>query len=133
MAKMQTAIAARSGLTAPELVEIPQPDVAALRSDDVLCRTLELGVCGTDREILDSARPQTPPGSDILVLGHECLARVEAVGEAVTDWQIGDLVVPAVRRSVPGATRRLDLLPLGKFVERGIWFEHGFSALWWLE
>jgi threonine dehydrogenase-like Zn-dependent dehydrogenase len=131
---MQTAIAARTGSTVPELVEIPCPRLpSGFGSDDILCRTLELGICGTDREILHAASPWTPPGSPFLVLGHECIARVEAVGDAVSDWQVGDLVVPAVRRSLPGETRRLDYLPLGKFTERGIWSEHGFSAPLWLD
>lgn len=133
MPRMQTAVGARNGLTAPELVEVPSPDTVALGRDDVLCRTLELGICGTDREILHSAAPSTPPGSDFLVLGHECLATVEAVGDAVQGWQPGDLAVPAVRRSLPDTTRRLDFLPLGKYVERGIWSEHGFSAPRWLD
>ena len=131
---MQTAIAARTGSTIPELVEIPCPHLPeGCGSDDILCRTLELGICGTDREILHSASPWTPAGSPFLVLGHECLARVEAVGDAISDWQVGDLAVPAVRRSLPGETHRLDYLPLGKFTERGIWSEHGFSAPQWLD
>ncbi|MEO8496441.1 MAG: alcohol dehydrogenase catalytic domain-containing protein [Planctomycetota bacterium] len=130
---MQTAIAARTGSAVPELIEISSPEPLAGRGAEVLCRTLELGICGTDREILQSTHPATPPGSEFLVLGHECLARIEAVGEAVSGWQVGDLVVPAVRRSLPGETRRLDYLPLGKFVERGIWSEHGFSAPLWLD
>ncbi|MDA1049019.1 MAG: alcohol dehydrogenase catalytic domain-containing protein [Planctomycetota bacterium] len=131
---MQTAIAARTGSTVPELVEIPCPPPPGTGGcDDILCRTIELGICGTDREILHSANPWTPPGSPFLVLGHECIARVEAIGDAVSDWQVGDLVVPAVRRSLPGQTRRLDYLPLGKFTERGIWSEHGFSAPRWLD
>lgn len=131
---LQTAIGARTGSVIPELVEIPCPQsVNRQGSNDVLCRTLELGICGTDREILHSANPSTPPGSHFLVLGHECVARVEAVGDGVSEWQVGDLVVPAVRRSLPGETRRLDYLPLGKFTERGIWSEHGFSAPLWLD
>jgi glucose 1-dehydrogenase len=92
-----------------------------------------LGVCGTDREILHSANPWVPPGEKFLVLGHECLAEVIAVGEGVTEYRAGDLVVPAVRRPKPGETRRLDYLPLGKFTERGIWSEHGFSVPQWLD
>lgn len=133
MAGMQTGVAARRGTTAPELVEIPRPEASAVGADEVLCRTLQLGICATDREILRSAEPWTPPGSDFLVLGHECLGRIEAVGERVTACQVGDLVVPTVRRASPGAARRPDFLPLGEFVERGIWSEHGFSAPWWLD
>ncbi|HEX5103958.1 MAG TPA: zinc-binding dehydrogenase, partial [Pirellulaceae bacterium] len=51
----------------------------------------------------------------------------------VSEYRIGDLVVPAVRRAKPGQTRRLDYLPLGAFTERGIWSEHGFSQPLWLD
>jgi threonine dehydrogenase-like Zn-dependent dehydrogenase len=99
----------------------------------VLCRTLELGICGTDREILHSAEPAVPEDAPFLVLGHECLARVETVGAGVAEWQPGDLCVPLVRRAVPGTKRRPDMLPWGQFVERGIYREHGFSAPLWLD
>jgi glucose 1-dehydrogenase len=125
------AVSARPGSTQPQIIEVPPP--AAPGAGEVLCRTLELGICGTDREILHSANPWTPPGDDFLVLGHESLARIEAVGSGVSEYQIGDLVVPAVRRAKPGQTRRLDYLPLGAFTERGIWSEHGFSQPLWLD
>jgi threonine dehydrogenase-like Zn-dependent dehydrogenase len=41
--------------------------------------------------------------------------------------------VPVVRRSLPGQTRRVDLLPFGAFTERGIVREHGFSQSLWLD
>ncbi len=125
------AVSARIGSTQPQLCEVSPP--AAPGPGEVLCRTLELGICGTDREILHSANPWTPPGADFLVLGHECVARVEAAGEGVTEFRAGDLVVPAVRRAKPGQSRRLDYLPLGAFTERGIWSEHGFSQPLWLD
>ncbi|MGI8977641.1 MAG: alcohol dehydrogenase catalytic domain-containing protein [Pirellulaceae bacterium] len=125
------AIAAFPGSTLPGIVAMPEP--CAPSPGEVLCRTLELGVCGTDREILHSANPWVPPGEKFLVLGHECLGEVLAVGAGVTEYSPGDLVVPAVRRPKPGETRRLDYLPLGKFTERGIWSEHGFSVPRWLD
>lgn len=125
------AIAAFPGSTLPAIVTVPEPRSPGIR--EVLCRTMELGVCGTDREILHSANPWVPPGEKFLVLGHECLGEVLAVGEGVTEYRPGDLVVPAVRRPKPGETRRLDYLPLGKFTERGIWSEHGFSVPLWLD
>jgi threonine dehydrogenase-like Zn-dependent dehydrogenase len=100
---------------------------------EVLCRTVELGVCGTDREILHSAKPLAPPGEDILVLGHECLGTVESVGPGVTGFRRGDLVIPIVRRALPNQTGRVDLLPFGAYVERGIVREHGFSPPLWLD
>lgn len=119
-------IAAITGSSQPRFVEAapPRDPVAG----EVLCRTLELGVCGTDREILLSEKPWLPANEPYLILGHECLARIEAVGDGVCDFAVGDLVVPAVRRPFAGQTRRLDLLPFGTFTERGIVQEHGFSV-----
>ena len=125
------AIACRTGVTQPQLIDVPATREPA--AGEVLCRTLQLGICGTDREILHSANPWTPVGDDYLVLGHECLGRVEIVGPGVFEYREGDLVVPAVRRANPGETRRLDYLPLGAFTERGIWSEHGFSQPTWLD
>ena len=64
------AIAAQTGFTRPVMVDASGPAEPA--EGQVLCRTLELGVCGTDREILLSAKPWTPVGEDRLILGHEC-------------------------------------------------------------
>jgi threonine dehydrogenase-like Zn-dependent dehydrogenase len=125
------AIAAQTGSTQPRFVEAPEPRAPA--AGEVLCRTLELGVCGTDREILKSAKPWVPAGEDRLILGHECLAKIEAVGPDVADYRAGDLVIPVVRRALPGHSRRPDLLPFGAFVERGIVREHGFSLPLWID
>src|SRR5439155_27097711 len=102
------AIAALTGSTQPQLIDVPPP--CAPRRGEVLCQTLELGVCGTNREILHSAAPWTPSGEDRLILGHECLARIEAVGDGLTGFLPGDLVVPVVRRAAAGQTRRVNLL-----------------------
>src|SRR5262245_8971309 len=125
------AIAAFTGSTQPRVINIAPPEEPG--AGQVLCRTLELGVCGTDREILHSAAPWTPPGEDRLILGHECLARIEAVGPEVDLFSAGDLVVPVVRRPIATSARRADLLPFGQFVERGIVRMHGFSQPLWLD
>jgi threonine dehydrogenase-like Zn-dependent dehydrogenase len=126
-------IAAFAGSNAPQFVEVPKP--RPIQADEVLCRTLELGVCGTDREILHSRRPLAPPGDEFLVLGHECLARIEQVGAAVGELKAGDLVVPAVRRRTPDAPpqTRVDLLSFQHYTERGIVHEHGFSTPLWID
>lgn len=129
---MLPAIAARSGSIEPVFTPAPLPNEPD--SDEVLCETLELGVCGTDREILHSKRPWMPPGEEQLILGHECLARIIATGSSVTKFRVGDFVVPVVRRKTRPDPRRVDLLPFGDaFVERGIYREHGFSAAQWLD
>ncbi len=128
----QRGVAAFPGSPSPRFAEIDAPSAAG--PGQLLLRTLELGICGTDREILAAQQPLTPPGSDFLILGHECLAEVVESGTGVTGWKTGDLVVPIVRRPksiapTPGApARRVDLLPLGAYTERGIVLEHGYSA-----
>ncbi|MGD9647782.1 MAG: alcohol dehydrogenase catalytic domain-containing protein, partial [Pirellulales bacterium] len=95
------------------------------------------GVCGTDREILHSRDPQVPGDSPHLILGHECLARIVEAGPAADGASpgtvAGDLVVPVVRRAKPGFARRVDMLAIGQFTERGIYYEHGFSTPYWLD
>lgn len=125
------AIAAVTGSRKPRFVPARAPNAPA--AGELLCRTLQLGVCGTDREILHSERPFCPRGEDHLVLGHECLAEVEAVGEGVTGFRPGDLVVPVVRRPLSTAGYRVDMLEFGQYTERGIFYEHGFSLPRWLD
>ena len=127
----QAAIAATSGSNLPCFVELPQPGAPA--HGEVLCRTLQLGICGTDREILASKKPWTPQGESFLALGHECLARVEAVGVGVTKFRVGQLVVPTVRRPLISSPIRPDMLAFGEYIERGIVKHHGFSQPLWLE
>ena len=64
------------------LVDMPEP--GPLASGQVLLRVLEVGVCGTDREIADQHYGTPPPGEDRLVIGHEALAEVIEVGQGVT-------------------------------------------------
>lgn len=125
------AIAAHPGSQTPTFVSAPEPRPPG--SGELLCRTIELGVCGTDREILLSTEPVVPPGEPHLILGHECLARVEAIGPGVTKFKPGDLAVPVVRRAHAGKTIRPDMLAFGEFTERGIYHEHGFSLPRWID
>ena len=66
------------------------------REGEVLVRTLEIGVCGTDREISAGLFGVVPDGDDALVLGHELLGVVERDGHG---FARGDLVTATVRRS----------------------------------
>jgi len=112
------------------LVELPEPPPPGPR--EVLLRVLEVGICGTDREIASFEYGQSPAGSDRLLLGHEALARVEESGPDVTAVRPGDLVVPTVRRPCPHrrcpACRagRQDFCVTGDFLERGIKEADGF-------
>ena len=100
----------------------------------VKVRTLEVGICGTDREICSFAYGTPPHDSDYLVLGHEALGEVVDAGDGVTGLTKGDLVVPTVRRPCPHHTcvpcraDRQDFCTTGDFTERGIKMRHGFMT-----
>ncbi len=106
---------------------------------DVKVRTIEVGICGTDREICTFAYGTPPSDSDYLVLGHEALGEVIEVGAGVTRFRVGDLVVPTVRRPCPHPTcpscrdGRQDFCFTGEFTERGIKMVHGYMTEYFVE
>ncbi len=115
-----------------QIVDHPTPVIE--RDTDVLLDVLDVGICGTDREIARFDYGTPPEGSPYLVLGHESLARVAAVGTRVSSVAVGDLVVTTVRRpcnqSWCRACRagRQDFCFSGLFTERGINGRHGFMT-----
>jgi threonine dehydrogenase-like Zn-dependent dehydrogenase len=74
------------------------PEPAMRNPGDVKLRILNVGVCGTDREIASFLYGTPPEGSDYLVLGHETIGEVIEVGPAVEHFKPGDLAIPMVRR-----------------------------------
>jgi threonine dehydrogenase-like Zn-dependent dehydrogenase len=114
------------------LIEAEAPRVAA--PTDVMLRILDVGICGTDREICAFQYGTPPAGSDQLVIGHESLGEVVDVGPAVARVKPGDLVVPMVRRPCGHAdcaacrAGRQDFCYTGDFAERGIKQRHGFMT-----
>lgn len=119
------------------LLERPEPPPVS--GSEVLLKVLEVGICGTDREIGAFEYGTPPRGSDHLVLGHEALAEVVETGPDVTHVRKADLVVPTVRRPCPHArcppcrARRQDFCVTGDFLERGIKEAHGFLQEWVVE
>ncbi|WP_224368536.1 glucose 1-dehydrogenase [Hyalangium versicolor] len=119
------------------LEDAPEPK---LRSPtQVRVRTLEVGVCGTDKEIVDFRYGTPPEGEDYLIVGHEALGEVVEVGAQVQGLKPGDLVVPRVRRPCPHercpACRHgyPDFCITGDYTERGIVKAHGFCAQFFVE
>jgi threonine dehydrogenase-like Zn-dependent dehydrogenase len=114
------------------LVEHPEPAVAS--PTEVKLRMLEVGICGTDREIVTFQYGAPPPGAEYLVIGHESLGEVVEIGPSVARVKRGDLVVPMVRRPcahaecVPCRSGRQDFCTTGEFTERGIRGAHGFMT-----
>jgi len=67
-------------------IDVPDPEVG---EHEVLIRVVACSICGSDVHGLDgSTGRRVPP----LIMGHEASGEVAAVGERVTDWQIGQRV-----------------------------------------
>ena len=115
-----------------KLIRRPKPSIAT--PTGVKLRMLEVGICGTDREICTFDYGTPPVDSDYLVIGHESLGEVVEVGPAVSRLEPGDLVVTMVRRPcphhhcVPCGTGRQDFCNTGDFCELGIKEAHGFMT-----
>jgi threonine dehydrogenase-like Zn-dependent dehydrogenase len=98
----------------------------------VLVEIHAVGICGTDREILDGAYGEAPPGAAELVLGHESIGRVLAAPPDV-DLREGDWVVGIVRHPDPEpcsscAVGEWDMCRNGRYTEHGIKRRDGFAA-----
>jgi threonine dehydrogenase-like Zn-dependent dehydrogenase len=104
------------------VTEVPEPT-----GDGVLLRVLEVGVCGTDREISEGLFGVPAEGTS-LVLGHESLALVERDGHGFSK---GDLVTATVRRSCRHCLACEEGAPdsclTGDYSERGITRLDGFA------
>ena len=117
---------------AVQLIDMAEP---GLGEGPVLVESLEVGLCGTDAEIVSGAYGQAPPGRELLVLGHENLGRVKeaSAGEAL---EAGDLVVGIVRRPDPVpcgacAVGEWDMCRNGLYTEHGIQGADGFARERW--
>lgn len=110
-----------------KLEDIPQPDLSSEpQGRGVLVRVLQVGICGTDREIMDGEYGAAPSDSPYLVLGHENLGVVEQVGPNVSELAPGDHVVAQVRH--PGSSI-YDLVGLQDMTTDDLTYEHGISFL----
>jgi 2-desacetyl-2-hydroxyethyl bacteriochlorophyllide A dehydrogenase len=112
-----------------KLEEIPEPP---REEGSILVRTRAIGVCGTDRELIDGHYGEAPAGRRRLVLGHESLGRVvEAAPHS--GFAIGDSVVGIVRHPDPVpcancAIGEWDMCTNARYTERGIKGADGFCC-----
>ena len=115
-----------------KLIDHEPPKIT--KPTEVMVRILEVGICGTDRDICTFQYGTPPADSKYLVIGHESLGEVVEVGKEVSRVSIGDLVVLMVRRPCQNkncfACRndRQDFCFTGDFTERGIKEAHGFMT-----
>ena len=109
--------------------EMPDP---ALDYGSILVKTMAVGICGTDIEIISGEYGWLPEGQDRLILGHESLGVVEEAPEG-SGFAKGDFVVGIVRRPDPVpciacAHGEWDMCRNGQYTERGIKQRNGFCA-----
>ena len=65
--------------------------VAPPKENEVRVKVLANALCHTDVYTLSGGDPE---GKFPSILGHEATAVVESVGAGVTDYNVGDLVIP---------------------------------------
>lgn len=111
------------------LQELPEPQGTP---SAVLVRTLAVGICGTDREILAGHYGATAGGAEQLILGHESLGEVITAPENC-ELAPGDLVVGIVRHPDPVpcaacACGEWDMCRNGLYTEHGIKGRDGFCV-----
>lgn len=129
---MMKAVAVFPGKRQVQLIDHPEPRITG--STEVKVRVLEVGVCGTDREITTFQYGTPPEGCDYLIIGHESLSEVVEIGAEVSKVKPGDLVIMTVRRPCPHswcmacASGRQDFCFSGDFTEHGIKQRHGFMT-----
>ncbi len=118
------------GTSTVRLVDRPEPQIAG--PDSIKLKVLRVGICGTDREETAGGRARAPAGGTELVIGHEMLGQVVAIGKDVRRVKQGDLAVFTVRRGcgrcIPCGMNRSDMCTTGEFSERGIWGSDGYQA-----
>lgn len=112
------------------LNETPAPD--GCPAGMLRLQIAEVGICGTDFHLAEEG--EAPEGRTWLIEGHEGLGKVIAVGDGVTNWHVGDWVVPIVREPcphdwcLPCRHDRQDSCVSGDYTEHGIHKADGFMA-----
>lgn len=93
--KIKAAVLRECGLPHPyrdsrplniETINLDEPE-----RDEVLIKIKAAGLCHSDLVAIDGERPKPMP----IVLGHEAAGIVEKCGPGVTDFEVGDTVVPS--------------------------------------
>lgn len=89
MAERMRALVKREAAPGIWMEEVPIPEPGP---NEVLIKTIKTAICGTDLHIYkwdDWARRTIRPG---LIIGHEFVGRIAALGSAVTGYRIGQRV-----------------------------------------
>ena len=107
---------------------IPKP--AIKKQTDVLVRIKQVGLDGTDFNMVKYDSKDIANDRNEIVLGHELLGVVEDTGKKVSTLKKGDFVTMTIRRGcnicAPCLHEQSDMCMTGLFTERGIHKIDGF-------
>ena len=108
--------------------DVPVPEIK--QPDEVLVGVKQVGLDGTDFNMLRHQLQDPAEGRDEVVMGHEMVGVVEETGSAVTSLAPGDVAVMTVRRGCgichPCLHNQSDMCMTGLYTERGIHRLDGF-------
>ncbi len=108
--------------------ELPVPELE--QADEVLVRIKEVGLDGTDFNMVRYGIQDMAEGHPEMAMGHEVVGVVEAVGSGVKSLAPGDPVTMTVRRGCgichPCLHNQSDMCMTGLYTERGIHKLNGF-------
>jgi threonine dehydrogenase-like Zn-dependent dehydrogenase len=114
------------------ITDFPEPRIES--QTQIKIRMLNVGICGTDKDIVSFHYGAPPEGSEYLVIGHESLGEVVETGSSTSEVHKGDIVVLSVRRPcdhsdcIACRSGRQDFCYTGDFTERGIKGRHGYMT-----
>lgn len=78
----------------PEQISVEQVDKPTIQTNtDAIVRVTTAALCGTDMHIYHGKIPNVPAG---WIVGHEFCGVIEDVGDAITEFEVGDRVVAAM-------------------------------------
>ncbi|GAJ98834.1 alcohol dehydrogenase [Geomicrobium sp. JCM 19055] len=93
MIKTKAAVLYESGLSMPyaksKPLKIEEVNLRDPESDELLIKVRAVGLCHSDLSVINGNRPRQTP----MVLGHEVSGVVKAIGDHVTDFEVGDHIV----------------------------------------
>ncbi len=111
-----------------QLIDLPVPKIRL--PDEVLIRVKEVGLDGTDFNMVQHNIQDLPPDQDQIAMGHEVVGVVEAIGTEVKTVKPGDTVTVTVRRGCgechPCLHNMSDMCLTGRYKERGLHKLNGF-------
>lgn len=124
------ALGLRTDAPGVHALDIPAPAIE--RETQVQIAMREIGIDGTDKNLVKHHLVDVEEGETTLVLGHEAWGAVTAVGAAVKTVRPGDLVIPTVRRGcgicAACSNFQSDFCYTGLYKERGIHKLPGFLS-----